>query len=126
MEKMIIQGAKSSPEVIFDCDQFLLEIKGDSYPEDAAEFFSPVFNMLEECLERLGDNRLVVNIDLTYFNSSSAKVLTDIFDMLDEASGNKAIEVNWFYDEEDEDNLEIGEELKEDLKHLPFHLVVKP
>lgn len=126
MEKLIIEATGSSPKITGDADAGLLEIKGESYPENTMAFYAPVFSWLETCLGRLENRKFTVDLGLVYFNSSSSKVLMDIFDMLDNAAKTGAdVAINWIYDAEDEDTLEFGEEFKEDLEYLKFNLVEK-
>jgi hypothetical protein len=55
---------------------------------------------------------LTLNLKMTYFNSASSKFLLDV--MLEfmkfMSKGNK-IEVNWYYEEGDDEILESGEEI---------------
>lgn len=128
MDNLKIQGTKYIPEIHFDGTHHVLSIRGKSYPENTAEFYTPVFSWLEQYLDNLDNHQEVwVHIDLSYFNSSSSKILMDFFDILDDAvkEGNKRITLNWYYDEEDETILEYGEEFKEDMEALPFNLVAK-
>ncbi len=126
MENFKIEASKYIPEILLDCESNVLHVKGKSYPENTAEFYTPVFNWLEQYLEQLDTQEVTVNIELNYFNSSSSKVFMDFFDMLDEAVENgKDITLNWIYDEEDETMLEYGEEFMEDLESLTFNLVQK-
>ena len=62
-------------------------------------------------------------LHLTYFNSSSSKVLLDIFDLLDEAgeNGNKIV-IHWLYDKGNETLQEYGEEFQEDFENVEFLL----
>ena len=126
MENLYIEATTSSPIVDFDYTTHTLEINGESYPENTAEFYDPVLSWLEEYLEEIEDDPVTVNLDIPYFNSSSSKVLMDFFDLLDEAANEgKRISVNWIYDEEDDSTLEAGEEFQEDLETLRFNFVVK-
>ncbi|MCP4351549.1 MAG: DUF1987 domain-containing protein [Desulfobacterales bacterium] len=126
MENFEIKASKYIPEILFNYEANVLHVKGKSYPENTAEFYEPVFIWLEQYFEQLDTQQVVVNIELSYFNSSSSKVFMDIFDMLDEAAENgKNITLNWVYDEEDETMLEYGEEFKEELESLPFNFVKK-
>jgi len=52
------------------------------------------------------------DVQLEYFNTSSSKCLVEIFRRL-EKIGNQSISVNWFYEEDDEDMQESGEDFKE-------------
>lgn len=126
MENLEISATKSSPEIRFNCSNYVLSIVGESYPENTAQFYAPVYQWIDDCLENLGDGLMTVNIELIYFNSSSSKVLMDIFDTLEDASDEgKNIVVNWIYDEENDSALEYGEEFAEDLDELTFNLVEK-
>lgn len=49
---------------------------------------------------------------MTYFNSASSKFLLDIlFEFMKFHSKGNSIEINWFYDEDDDEILESGEEI---------------
>ena len=126
MENLRIEATTSSPIVDFNSTTHTLEITGESYPENTAEFYDPVLSWLEEYLEEIGDETVTINLDIPYFNSSSSKVLMDFFDLLDEAADEeKHITVNWMYDDEDDSTLEAGEEFQEDLETLTFNFVIK-
>ncbi len=127
MDNWKIEATKHTPDVYFDANNNVLELKGESYPENIAEFSAPIFSWLEEYLEQLEDTAFVVNIELTYFNSSSSKMLLDLFDRLEEevAENGKNITVNWIYDADNDSAEEYGEEFQEDLESLTFNLVQK-
>jgi hypothetical protein len=121
MEKIVIPRSKSSPEVIMDYENGLLEIIGESYPENSLGFYKPVYDWLNKCIQ--DKIQLKVNFKLNYFNTSSSKCVIDILDSLDKyfVNGGK-VEINWYYEEDDEDMKETGEEFSSDLK-VPFQLV---
>jgi hypothetical protein len=126
MENLQIKATKSSPEIMFDTQTNILSITGESYPENTTQFYEEVFEWLENYLEEIEQQEVVFNIELIYFNSSSSKVLMDLFDILEEASDDgKNIAVNWIYDEENDASLEYGEEFAEDMESLKFNLVEK-
>ncbi len=126
MENLEITASKSSPEIKFDASSYTLSIVGESYPENTSQFYEPVYKWVDDCIDELDDQQMVLNIELIYFNSSSSKVLMDIFDTLEDASDDgKNIIVNWIYDEENDSALEYGEEFAEDMEALTFNLVEK-
>ncbi|MDM8551836.1 DUF1987 domain-containing protein [Desulfobacterales bacterium HSG2] len=126
MKNLKLEATKYTPEISFDGDKNVLEIIGESYPENIAEFYAPVFSWLEEYLEQVEDQDVVFNMELVYFNSSSSKVLLDLFELLEEATDKgKNVIVNWIYEEEDEDTLEFGEEFQEDFQSLHLNLLQK-
>ena len=126
MDNLLIEATKYTPLISFNADTNILEIKGETYPENTAEFYSPVFDWLESYLEEVNDQEVIVNMEIIYFNSSSSKVLMDLFDRFEEAvNEGKKITINWIYDKEDESALEYGEEFQEDLEVLKLNLVEK-
>jgi limonene-1,2-epoxide hydrolase len=76
-------------------------------------------------IEDQEDSEITFNFELIYFNSSSAKVLMDIFDVLEEAAENNQVTVNWIYESDDDNIEELGEEFGEDLDAANFNMVAK-
>jgi SiaC family regulatory phosphoprotein len=65
----------------------------------------------------------VLDFELIYFNSSSAKAIMLLLEKLDKLAARKAsVTINWYYDEEDDTMRELGAEFGEDLKHVEFNL----
>lgn len=123
MSPFIMEETKSTPYINFDDTKNLLLIRGESYPENTAGFYAPVFNWLEDYLSGTIAG-ITVNLQITYFNSSSSKVLMDFFNLLEEAAGRgTAVAVNWLYHEENDMSLEYGEEFKEEMEKVTFNLI---
>ncbi len=125
MENLAIEATNQTPKVSFDAENHVLEFKGESYPENTALFIAPIFVWLKKYLEQLGEQTFTVNVELTYFNSSTSKMLLNLFEQLEAEveDNNKNIIVNWIYDAEDYNIEEFGEEFQEDLETLTFNLV---
>lgn len=113
MENIIISGSHGAnfiPSVNFDAETGVCEISGESYLEDTIEFYAPLFKWLKEFTSEV-KKPIIFNFRLRYFNTSSSKCIIDILHILrkyEEAGGK--IEVNWYYDSEEED---IEDELEE-------------
>ncbi len=123
MDNLDIPATERSPAVAFDFAQQHLRISGESYPEDVAGFYHPVFEALDAYLAGLGNGSCRFDFELIYFNSSSAKAIMMLMEKLDEAGRNGAvIDVHWYYDVEDDTMQELGQEFGEDLEHARFHL----
>ena len=101
-----------------------LRLRGKSYPEDAATFYGPVFEALDDYLREHRD--CAFEFELVYFNSSSAKAIMSLLERLDEAARRGKVTINWYYDEEDDTMRELGEEFGEDLEHAAFHVKKRP
>ncbi|HLO77965.1 MAG TPA: DUF1987 domain-containing protein [Magnetospirillum sp.] len=124
MENLMIAATERSPEVDFDFATGRLSLKGESYPEDASAVFGPIFAALERFLGDAAGKDVQFDFDLIYFNSSSAKALMNMFQLLDAAAGRGIkVVVNWHYAADDETMQEFGEDFSEDLEHVTFNLV---
>ncbi|MBF0161824.1 MAG: DUF1987 domain-containing protein [Magnetococcales bacterium] len=125
MEDFVLAATQSSPEIQFFYAKNQLNFRGKSYIENTAHFYEPVFAWLTEYLAQAVGQTIEVRLFIVYFNSSSFKVFMNLFDMLDDAAenGKNSVTVHWFYDADDDMSQEYGEEFKEDLQHLTFHLV---
>jgi hypothetical protein len=127
MNALSIAATKFTPEILFDAEKNSLHIKGESYPENAGAFFNPLFQWIESYLDHSAGKNTVVNIELYYFNSSSSKMLMNMFELFDKAVGDgENIILNWIYKESDSDSIEFCEEFGEDLEHARFNLVEIP
>jgi len=121
MENLYIAPTPSSPEVDFIFDAHTLSMRGESYPENAAAFYSDIISRLKDYLSAQIETKIEVNIALAYFNSSSTKMLFNLIEALSNCTeaGNRVV-LNWYHDEEDDTILEFGQELSEDFPALEF------
>lgn len=123
MEAFVREKTKSTPLIHLDPSQGRLHIQGESYPENAAKFYSPMLEWLQGYLDQLDQDSVHVDIELIYFNSSSSKVFMNFFDMLEEAAARGvSVTVQWKYHEDNDTALECGEEFQEDLEYVAFEL----
>ncbi|GAB7544131.1 DUF1987 domain-containing protein [Cupriavidus sp. CuC1] len=121
MENLFIAATPTSPEVSFDFKQHRLSLKGESYPENAAVFYGDVILRLRKYLAACENTEVTVHVALTYFNSSSTKVLFSMFDAMNDAAekGNQVI-VHWYHDVDDDTILEFGQDLHADFPAIDF------
>ena len=122
MEKINIESPPKTPSINFDFEKGFLEIKGRSIPENSIEFYKPIV----ESLEKYGSMPkpvTTVNIQLEYFNTSSSKCILDVFKKLESIhkSGNQLV-INWYYEQDDEDMLEAGEDYQA-IINVPFKMI---
>ena len=126
MDILDIAATKSTPRVLFNPSTHICMMIGESYPENSAVFYTPVFEWIHEFLANLEDNKAVFKFNLIYFNSSTSKALMDLFEIFEKhVDGGKQIEVEWYHHPEDEAALEYGEEFKEDVESLSFAIVAQ-
>lgn len=133
MEPLLIEPTDDSPKVVLnDQDQIFL-LEGESRPQHAYKFFQPIIHWLEEYgkilfwqKEHFGKNRrMTLQVKLSYFNSTSAKFIGDILFILDKLClDGYEVRVKWYYQAEDTDMKESGEEYLKMMKKLPIKFVL--
>lgn len=128
MDSLIIEATEDSPKILFDTASNRFTISGESRPENAGKFYSPVINWIVKFEEttlavKKSENKesspLVFVFKLDYFNSTSAKYIMDILLILKKfAEQGYKINVEWHYDKRDDDMLDAGNEFSDtvDLK----------
>jgi len=119
MEDLKHEGSAKTPVVEFSSNGELL-LKGRSIPENSIEFYKPLIEWLESYSES-PNSTTVLSVQLEYFNTSSSKCILDVFKKLESISGSE-ITVKWYYEEDDEDMLEAGEDY-EAIIDLPFEMI---
>jgi hypothetical protein len=109
MENLVIPFKKRSPQIEFKTSGEL-SILGNCFPEDPKSFFVPITAWLEE-FKATHTGEVNLSIDLNYVNTSSVKILLELIQNL---TGNfkSKVKINWIYEIEDEDMLEVGEDLE--------------
>lgn len=122
MDSIIIEGTPKTPTVNFDATKGIVEIKGRSIPENAIEFYKPLVDWLDSYAGS-PQSETKVNIQLEYFNTSSSKCILDVFKKLENVyKKDNNVVINWYYEEDDEDMLEAGEDYQSILK-IPFKMI---
>lgn len=124
MEKLIIEQGEFTPSVTLDHEAYKFVISGDSRPENASNFYTPILNWLDD-FKPLADKsrRFVFEFKFDYFNSTSAKFIMDIFKYLNDlASMGYDVLIKWNFYVEDEDMKETGEEFAQ-LINVPIELI---
>ena len=123
MDPLIIEESVKTPSITFNPITGVLELKGKSIPENSLEFYKPVFEWLD-AYSKSPAPTTEVHIRLDYFNTSSSKCLLDIFRRLEPANsgGATSVKVHWFYESDDEDMMEAGDDYQALVK-LPFTLI---
>lgn len=123
MENLLIAATNESPEIDFRYAENRLSIRGESYPENAMAFYSPVRASLQNYLEATSGG-IEVDVALRYFNSSSTKIIRMLIGMLNAAAeAGKSIVVRWHHDPEDDMMAEFGLDLKEEFRALSLECV---
>jgi len=132
MKTINIASTEKSPKVLFDPKKYIFEMEGNSRPENVRDFFYPIIDTLREFFDEIGpdkkytDNETAFNFNfkLEYFNSASAKFISDILVII--KNGNDKglnMKVNWYFDDGDDDMKEVGEDFSEMIT-FPFSFIM--
>lgn len=123
VERITIEGTRSSPAVDCDPEKLVIHLSGESYPENTFDFYRPIVAWLEEALDGEDKRPLTMEIALSYLNTGSIKSMMDMLDNMDEAHDDgREVSVLWRCDPENERIIELAEELLEDVS-LPYEIV---
>jgi len=125
MEPYLIKATEKTPEIKFDWDKKLLTISGKSIPENHSSFYAPFLSWLDDYIKDPLDFT-EVKIQLEYFNTSSSKVLLTMFRKMEEIIRNdKKIEIKWYYEEDDYDMKDCGDDYQS-MIIIPFEMIPVP
>lgn len=116
MERLFIQETKYSPRVDLNPDG-KISIIGKSLLEDPFDFYNPILTWAQN----FNSETLEVEIKLEYLNTSSSKQLFSILLGIQDNSNIQQTTIKWFYEEDDEDGLELGKEFESQMNlHFDF------
>jgi len=125
MKTLQLQPTEYTPLIILDPINYRFTFRGESYPENTFEFYEPILEWFRDFLSQKKD--MILEMELTYLNSSSLKSFYDIFEFLNvhaKENGSRVI-IQWIYDEENDIALETGQNMDEDFEHLTFEYLQK-
>lgn len=118
MENLIIEASGHSPRVEFDVNG-KLKIEGRSIPEDVSKLFNPLI----EFVSSLNIESVIFDINLEYFNTATSKKMLELLKHLEANNHVGKVFINWFFEEGDEDSVEIAEIYEESLIRSVFRYV---
>jgi len=123
MDSLYLKETKSSPAIAFDGKSGLLEISGESYPENSYEFYKPLLHWITRFSANFPGS-IIFNCRISYLNTGSTKSMMDIFDLFEDRFRQGGdVTVHWFCDSENDRAIETAEEFMED---VTFPFIIKP
>ncbi|HAI76336.1 MAG TPA: nuclear pore complex subunit [Microscillaceae bacterium] len=122
LDNIRIKATAKTPEVSFNYDKGELEIIGRSIPENSYQFYEQLLSWLDTYATAPKDKTTVV-FKLEYFNTSSSMYILSILKKIEKIyNAGYATQVKWFYESEDEDMLQTGEDLRQVVK-MPVEMI---
>ena len=123
MKSLKVERTKQTPEINFDAKKGILQISGRSIPENTFEFYDPLLTWINGYILEPNE-KTIIKIQLEYFNTSSSKYILEILKKLKKLHiDNKNVQDEWYYEEDDEEMMETGEDYK-DLIQIPFKIII--
>jgi len=122
MEDLYFEATNKTPKVSFRASDGKLAIIGRSIPENSYKFYEPILQWLDEYMDKPAkETELTFKLD--YFNTSSSMYILGILKKLEFLyERGHPVQVKWYYDIEDEDMMQTGEDLKQIVK-LPIEIL---
>ena len=115
MENFEIQATRNTPLISLNQNgNFLIE--GKIIAEDSVSLFEPVI----EWVSKFSAKKVNFKINIYYLNTSASKHLFTVLRMLDENEEIESVKIEWYYEEDDEDHLEVGEYYHDSLERTHF------
>jgi hypothetical protein len=122
MENIYVEKTKKTPLIHINLKENKFLIKGPSFSENIIDIYNPIIDWIDDNIPNL-DIELTCELYFTVLNSASHKKIFQILIRLNSyLDSGKKIKVQWFYDEDDEDIMEMGEDLTE-LINIPFDII---
>lgn len=123
MEPLIIQSTTNTPSVRFNTSLNKYVLTGVSLPENVLEFYQPIIDWINEYFENPNDES-VFEFKFNYLNTASSKIISNILQILDEHYRKGLnVSVSWYYDFEDAEIKELGQDLSE-IMDIPIEFLV--
>jgi len=117
-----IPGGERTPKLLLDSQRGLIKITGRSLPENSNIFYKPILAWIDKYINNPKDETHVV-FDLEYYNSSSSKMILEVFKKLSNLNQHgKHVFVDWYYLEGDDDMLDSGKTFEE-LTEINFDFI---
>ena len=119
MKDLFIEGSKFSPTVDFK-SKGELKMSGKALLEDSRILFTPIFKWLDD----LQSEEITFDVNLEYFNTAVSKQLYELFEKLNLNKDHSKIDINWHYEEDDDDSFESGMLYKDKFLRMNFKFYV--
>ncbi len=109
---LYIKATYDKPEVVMNAGERQFLIQGKSIPENAAEFYKPVFEWLENYTKN-PNTMTIFKFKFEYINTHSAQQIMKMFYQIKKLKEVSKTAIMWYYLKNDNDMFELGKRLKD-------------
>jgi hypothetical protein len=116
-----VEGSQSTPKITLDEKNGQFAFCGDSFPEDAHNFYQPIIDWISDYAT---NPRLFTLFEFKFrlLSTSSQKELINIFKVIEIIAKSSAVAVRWQFLKDNEDSFNFGLEFSK-LFNIDFNLV---
>lgn len=118
----LIEGDKRCPRITANFDKGLIEISGISLPENPYNYYQPLLEELSSYVDAPNEKTLL-SFKLEYFNTGSALALRNTIQKLNDGLPEDTFSVKWYYEMDDVDMLDSGEEFATIFSKANFEII---
>ena len=121
MESIRIEKTQKAP--LFVLRDGYIRLSGRSIPQNARQLYKICFDWIEQYIQKPA-RETKVDLFFEYIDTSSIRCVVEILTMLSNIpeSGHKRVEVNWYYEKDDDDSYDLGAYIQQHLK-IPFNII---
>jgi hypothetical protein len=124
MEALHIEASEDTPKIYFEPEVEIYLLEGKSLPENAIDFYQPVFDWATSFFSSSEVQGSVdINFKLDYFNTASSKQIAKFLRIIENSPVSENVTIKWFYDAEDADMLKAGNRYNKLMK-VNFEFIV--
>jgi hypothetical protein len=126
MSSFVLEGTRRTPKIVLDPSRGLIEFVGESLPEDLRGFYDPVLERLDAMLEYGSSETIEAVFEFVYFNSGSARIISDVISRLDDAAKRgRGVRIIWVAEEDDDTMREYAEDFSVRLSHTRLEVLAR-
>ncbi len=123
MESLRIEKTQKAP--LFFLKDGYIRLSGRSIPQNARQLYKICFDWVEQYVQTPARDTKV-DLYFEYIDTSSIRCVVDILTKLsripENGSGRNHVEINWYYEKDDEDSFDLGAYIQAHLK-VPFNII---
>ena len=121
MESIRIERTQKAP--LFIMRDGYIQLSGRSIPQNARQLYKICFDWIEQYILNPA-RETKVDLFFEYIDTSSIRCVVDFLTKLCTIpeTANKRIEINWYYETDDDDSHDLGAYIQQHLK-VPFNII---
>ena len=121
MESIRIEKTQKAP--LFVLKDGYIRLSGRSIPQNARQLYKICIDWVDQYVQTPAPET-TVDLYFEYIDTSSIRCVVDILTKLSQisANGENRIEMNWYYERDDDDSYDLGAYIQAHLK-IPFNII---